>query len=194
VDVSPTAEITTTMHDACWVQAARTPLSQTSRRGTGLGPINGTPGRRGAGTYTPGPRPPPAVWWPGFRGCCEKCSARSTCGGQVGRIPGVSTTQGDGWNPQVPPGKPRGAHSNSPGKQLQPVAERRAPRIRGLERNGQVFVVGLFRERGEGVISLMRKHTSALQPQHHQTPPTEVLCTHQYTKGSYLKAILYMIS
>ena len=42
-------------------------------------------------------------------------------GGQVRCITSAPTTQGDGGNPQAPPGKPPGAHPNSPGKQLQPV-------------------------------------------------------------------------
>ena len=29
-------------------------------------------GAEGSLARSPGPRPPPAVWWPGFRGCCGK--------------------------------------------------------------------------------------------------------------------------
>jgi hypothetical protein len=82
-------------------------------------PINGARGRRGHSAH-PWPAPAtrrlvarfPGLLWEVLPGAL---------GGQVWCIPSAPTTQGDGGNPQVPPGKPPGAHPNSPGKQLQPV-------------------------------------------------------------------------
>ena len=82
-------------------------------------PINGARGRGGHSAY---PWHAPATrrlvaWFPGL--LWEVLPG--ALGGQVRCITSAPTTQGDGGNPQVPPGKPPGAHPNSPGKQLQPV-------------------------------------------------------------------------
>ena len=82
-------------------------------------PINGARGRREPSAQ-PWPAPAtrrlvarfPGLLWEVLPGAL---------GGQLGRIPSAPTTQGGGGNPQAPPGKPPGAHPNSPGKQLQPV-------------------------------------------------------------------------